>query len=132
MSNRAYPTNPSVPTQSGYPPPPSGGGVSSGYPPGGHNLNPYQNYPGQPGGATMRSQPPPNPSVGAGGSGAYPRQVYPGTSQAMYPGPPTGPPQSWGAPPTNLSSSSTSSGGYGSQVIFHKPGKGCYVIKIFP
>ena len=119
MSKRAYPTNPSVPTQSGYPPP-GGGVVSSGYPPGGggQNLNPYQNYPGQPGGAPVRSQPSPNSSVGAGGSSAYPRQIYPGTNQPMYPGPPTGPSQSWGAPPTNLSSSSsTPSGGYGSQVM---------------
>ena len=112
MSRRPYPTNPAIPTQPSYPPP-GGGAVSSGYPPGagGQNLNPYQNYPGQPGGTTMNSQPPP-PSTGAGGSGAYPRQIYPGASQPMYPGPHSGPAQSWGAPPTNLSSS----GGYGSQV----------------
>ena len=116
MSKRSYPTNPAVPTQPGYPPPGAGGGVmNSGYPgPGGQNLNPYQNYAGQPrGGGT--SQPPPPSSIGAGGSGAYPRQVYPGASQPMYPGPPSGQIQSWGAPPTNLSSS-TPSGGYGPQV----------------
>ena len=85
--------------------------MSGGYPPthGGQISNPYQNYPSQPGGTITQPQPPP-PSLGGGGSGAYPRQPYPGPhqNQPMYPGPT----QTWGAPPTNLPSSS---GGYGAQ-----------------
>lgn len=78
MSRRAYPQNPTVPSQSTFP---AGGGGYSG-----QNV-----YPGPPGGGAQ-------PPIGGG----YPRQHYP--PQPRYSAPPA-PSQGW-APPSATTSSS--------------------------